>query len=265
MEPDYQNLRLSVDPRGVATITLHRPDKHNALDDRLIAELREAARRVDGDDSIRVTVLTGAGKSFCAGGDIGWFSRNLSLTRAQRIQQSAELAGMLRDLDHLNKPLIGRINGAAFGGGVGMISVCDIAVGVEQARFALTEVRLGLVPANISPYVVARMGAANCRATMLSGESFDARRAVSMGLLNEVVPDGMLDQRMDRLVAQHLQGAPGAVAATKRLIREVAGRAVEDSMALTAERLADAWESPEGRIGVESFLNRTCPPWRDES
>lgn len=262
MTDDYDTLKLDVDSRGVATISMNRPDKHNALDDTMIGELRAVANRLRNDRSVRVVVLTGSGPSFCAGGDIRWFARNIELTRSGRVAQSAHLAGMLRDLDTLPKPLIARVNGSAYGGGVGMICVCDIAIGVDDASFGLTEVRLGLIPANISPYVVARMGVANCRATMLSGERFAADRAVSLGLLNESVSSGELDARIEAVVASHLEAAPGAVAETKRLIRFVANHAIEDCMIYTADRLADAWESEEGRTGVECFLGRESPPWR---
>ncbi len=259
MEP---TITIRQDERGVATLTLNRPDKHNALDDVMIAELRRAVGALAEDDAVRVVVLTGAGKSFCAGGDINWFSRNMQKTRAERVWESGELARMLHELDGLPKPLIGRVNGPAYGGGVGMISVCDLAVGAARARFGLTEVRLGLIPANISPYVVARIGVANCRATMLSGALFDATRAAAMGLLSEVVDDDALDDRIEQVVGDHLEAAPGAVAETKRLIRYVAGHPIQDNMIYTADRLADAWETEEGQTGVRCFLAKQTQPWR---
>ncbi len=260
--PIYDTLRLDVDDRGVATVTLDRPRYHNALDDVMIGELTVCAERLAGDDEVRVVVLTGSGPTFCAGGDIRWFSRNVDLDRDGRIAQSATLARMLRELDQLPKPLIGRINGPAYGGGVGMIAVCDITVGRADAHFALTEVRLGLIPANISPYVVARMGPAACRATMLSGARFDAARAVALGLLTESADASVLDERIDGLVAGHLEAAPGAVAETKRLIEYVAGHGMDENMTYTAERLADAWDGREGRAGVRAFLDKVRPPWR---
>jgi methylglutaconyl-CoA hydratase len=228
----------------------------------MIAELRVAAAQLAKDDSVRVVVLSGNGKSFCAGGDIGWFKENAESTRAKRVADSSQLALMLNDLNQLPKPLIGRIQGAAYGGGVGMISVCDIAIGVDEARFGLTEVRLGLIPANISPHVVNRIGVANSRATMLSGALFTASRAVGYGLLNEVTSADGLDARIEDIVAEHLEAALGAVAETKKLIAYVSTHDMADNMIYTADRLADAWETPEGEIGIKSFLGKTLPPWR---
>lgn len=262
MTGDYQTLRIDRDGRGVARLTLERPRKHNALNDVLIAELRRAADELAGDDGVRVVVLSGAGKSFCAGGDIAWFAANMEKSRAERVWESGELARMLRDLDTLPKPLIGRINGPAYGGGIGLISVCDVAVAVETARFGLTEVRLGLIPANISPYVVARIGTAKARATMLSGALFDAARAQAIGLLDAAVPEDKLDNHIAGIVAEHLEAAPGAVAETKRLIRYVSSNNIADSMIYTADRLADAWETEEGQAGVSAFLEKRRPPWR---
>jgi methylglutaconyl-CoA hydratase len=261
MSEDFP-LSVAVDARGVATLTLNRPQVHNALDDRLIDALDDAADTMARDGNVRVVVLTGAGPTFCAGGDIRWFKRSSEGTRADRLRESGRLATMLRRLNDLPKPLIGRINGPAYGGGVGMVSVCDVAVSVRSARFGLTEVRLGLVPANISPYVVRRIGSANARRTMLSGALFDSGRAQRLGLVDDVVPDGSLDESVEAEVAELLQAAPGAVAATKRLIAFVDGHDLDDCMIHTADRLADAWETPEGETGVACFLAKRPPPWR---
>lgn len=258
----YETLRIDVDARGVATVILNRPDKHNSLNTALISDLADAATVIAADREVRIVVLTAAGKSFCAGGDFNWFASNVEKTRAERVEQSASLAQLLRRLDTLPKPLIGRINGAAYGGGVGLISVCDYTIGVEGATFGLTEVRLGLLPANISPYVVARMGEAASRETMLSGALFDTARAERIGLLTEVVAADALDEAVERVVQAHLQAAPGAVADTKRLIAYVASHRLEDSMIYTADRLADAWETEEGIEGINSFLNKGTPSWR---
>lgn len=258
----YQTLTLETDPRGVARLTLNRPEKHNALSGQIIADLHRATDALATDDTVRVVVLGGNGKSFCAGGDINWFKANAEADRATRAREGMKLAHMLNALSVLPKPLIGRVHGPAYGGGVGMISVCDIAVGVDTARFGLTEVRLGLIPATISPHVVARIGAANARATMLSGALFDAARAERIGLLSEVVTPGDLDSRLDEIIADHLEAAPGAVADTKRLIAYVDSHTIHDNMIYTADRLADAWETDEGRTGINSFLGKTLPPWR---
>ncbi len=263
--PGFETLDLQRDARGVAYLTLNRPERHNALNAALIDDLARAAAELADDPAVRVVVLTSVGKSFCAGGDIGWFRDTLALDRAGRVAQSAELGRMLTALAQLPKPLIGRIQGPAYGGGVGMIAVCDLAIGAVEARFGLTEVRLGLIPANISPHVIARIGAARARATMLSGALFDAAHARHIGLLDDAVPGDDLDAAVEEVVQAHLQAAPGAVAATKALIRDVAATPAEGHLALTSERLADAWESEEGREGIDAFLSRRTPPWRSGS
>jgi methylglutaconyl-CoA hydratase len=259
MTTTYETILLETDARGVATVTLNRPDKHNALNGTLIAELYDVAEKLAADDAVRIVILTGNGKSFCAGGDFNWFSSNIDKTRAERVDQSATLAHLLRRLDTLPKPLIGRINGPAYGGGVGMISVCDYTIGAEGSRFGLTEVKLGLLPANISPYVVARIGKVHSRETMLSGALFDSTRAERIGLLTEVVKADDLDAAVEH---DHLQAAPGAVADTKALIAYVAAHDLETNMIYTADRLADAWETEEGIEGIGSFLNKSIPSWR---
>jgi methylglutaconyl-CoA hydratase len=258
----FETLELTIDERGVAELALNRPDRHNAINAAMIEDLRRAAELLGDDHRVRVVVLSGNGKSFCAGGDFKWFAGNVDLDRAGRVAQGRALAEMLRDLNALPKPLIGRVNGSAYGGGTGMISVCDLAIGAAGARFGLTEVRLGLIPATISPYVVNRIGRANARATMLSGALFDAARAREIGLLTEVVDGGQLETCIEEVVVEHLQAAPGAVAATKRLIDYVSTHDLEENLAWTAERLADAWETEEGRAGIDAFLSKTTPPWR---
>ena len=262
MTTSYETILVETDARGVATVTLNRPDKHNALNADLIAELFDAVEDLASDDKVRIVILTGAGKSFCAGGDFNWFASNVEKSRAERVEQSATLAHLLRRLDTLQKPLIGRINGPAYGGGVGMISVCDYTIGAEGARYGLTEVKLGLLPANISPYVVARIGKVHARETMLSGALFDSARAERIGLLTEVVAADALDAAVERVVHDHLQAAPGAVADTKALIAYVASHDLETNMIYTADRLADAWETGEGIEGINSFLNKSVPSWR---
>lgn len=262
MTTSYETILVETDARGVATLTLNRPDKHNALNADLIAELFDAVEDLASDDKVRIVILTGAGKSFCAGGDFNWFASNVEKSRAERVEQSATLAHLLRRLDTLQKPLIGRINGPAYGGGVGMISVCDYTIGAEGARYGLTEVKLGLLPANISPYVVARIGKVHARETMLSGALFDSARAERIGLLTEVVAANALDAAVERVVHDHLQAAPGAVADTKALIAYVASHDLETNMIYTADRLADAWETGEGIEGINSFLNKSVPSWR---
>ena len=256
----YEAITLDVDKRGVALITLNRPERHNALNRKMIAELHEVALKLADDDDVRVVVLTGNGKSFCAGGDLGWFRDTLAMDRKGRIAESRALAEMLHALDQLPKPLIGRINGAAYGGGTGMVSVCDVAVTDSAARFGLTEVRLGLIPANISPYVIARIGAARSRSVMLSGKLFGAEQACILGLVDQVTDS--LDTATEAQVTVHLEASLSAVAATKKLIAFVDSHDIEASKEYTSEALADAWETDDGREGIASFLAKRLPGWR---
>lgn len=258
----YDTIKLDVDGRGVALLTLNRPKFHNALDRKMIDELHEVALKVADDENVRVVVLTGTGKSFCAGGDIGWFRDNLAMKREGRIKESRALAEMLKALYNLPKPLIGKINGGAYGGGAGMVSVCDIAVADSAVRFGLTEVRLGLIPANVSPYVVARIGPARSRSIMLSGVLFGAERALALGLIDEVSEN--LDSAIEIYVNAHLEASSAAVAATKKLITFVNGHQLEESIKYTSEALADAWETDDGREGIASFLGKRLPNWRSE-
>jgi len=260
--PAFETLLLSVDARGIATLTLNRPATHNALNATLIAELKRAADWLTGQSSLRAVVLTGAGASFCAGGDLGWMQQNMKKSRAERVAESFELALMLRALNELPMPLIGRINGPAYGGGVGMISVCDVSVAVDTGVYCLTEVRLGLLPANIAPYVVARMGEANARRTFLTAKRMNAAEAKRLGLVSEVVGAEQLDAAVERELADLMQCAPGAVAATKKLVSYVDSHDLPTSMIYAADKLADAWETEEGREGIAAFFARRAPAWR---
>ena len=259
---NYKNITVDTDLRGVATLTLNRPNKHNALNKSLISELRNATAKLGKDKTVRIVILTGAGESFCAGGDINWFADNLKSDREERIAESMQLAQMLFDLNNLPKPLIGRINGSAYGGGVGMMSVCDITVGIDQSNFGLTEVRLGLIPANISPYVVKRIGSANARTVMLSGALFNGKRALDLGLLTFCTTAKGLNAKIEDIVTSHLEAAPEAVRETKKLIEHVSSHNVHDNMIYTANKLADIWDTSEGKIGISCFLNKHRPPWR---
>ncbi|NKX44327.1 crotonase/enoyl-CoA hydratase family protein [Roseicyclus persicicus] len=254
-------LELQVDRRGVAWLRLNRPDKHNAMDAAMIAELTEAAGRLGRDPAVRVVVLTGNGRSFCAGGDLGWMRAQMAADAATRAREARSLAGMLGALDRMPKPLIGRVQGQAFGGGVGLMSVCDVAIGVDSAKFGLTEVRLGLIPATIGPYVVARMGAARARRVFFSGRVFDAAEAVALGLLARAVSDEELDAAVEAEIAPYLSAAPGAVAAGKRLVADLAPSVDEAQVALTIEALVARWESAESAEGIGAFFDKRKAAW----
>ncbi len=257
----YATLTLAVDPRGIATLTLQRPEKHNAMSAAMLDDLTRAATAL-ADPTIRLVVLTGAGESFCAGGDLGWMRAQFAADRATRTEEARRLAGVFQALNTLPKPLIGRINGAAYGGGIGLICVCDVAIAVQGVRFGLTETRLGLIPATISPYVIARMGEGAARRVFFSARLFGAEEAVTLGLIARAVPDDALDAAVAAEVEPYLAAAPGAVAAAKRLARSLGPTIDAAVIARSIEALADTWDGAEAQAGVAAFLDRTTPPWR---
>jgi methylglutaconyl-CoA hydratase len=256
-----ETLDLQVDPRGVAWLRLNRPDKHNAMDAAMIADLTAAAGRLGRDPAVRVVVLTGNGRSFCAGGDLGWMQAQMEADAPTRAREAGALAAMLGALDTMPKPLIGRVQGQAFGGGVGLMSVCDVAIGVTGAKCGLTEVRLGLIPATIGPYVVARMGAARARRVFFSGRVFDAAEAVELGLLARAVPPEDLDAAIEAEIAPYLSAAPGAVAEGKRLVADLARPVDRALVALSIEALVARWESPESAEGIAAFFEKRKARW----
>ncbi len=257
----YETLTIESDARGVARLTLNRPEAHNALGGRMLDELPAAARELDADSGVRVVVLTGAGESFCAGGDLRWMQEASRLSRAGRIASSGKIAAMLRALDRLSKPLVGRINGQAYGGGVGLVAVCDVAIAARDARFGLTEVRLGLLPANVGPYVVKKLGEAKAREVFFNGKLFDAAEALRLGLVSQVVEATALDEAVEREAAHFLKCGPRAVAESKALIHHIAAHGAMASLDHAIERLADAWEGEESREGIAAFFARRKPSW----
>jgi methylglutaconyl-CoA hydratase len=254
---------LRIERRGaVARVTLNRPDVHNAFDDALIARLSAAAAELAKDDSVRVAVLAGMGESFCAGADLHWMRRMVAYSEVENLADALAMAWMFEAWRDLPKPVVGRIHGAALGGGVGLTAACDLAVASTRAVFGFTEVRLGILPAVISPFVVAKLGPAAAQALFLTGERFDAKRAYELGLVQRVVEPEALDEAVDRVVEQLLKGGPRAQARIKRLVTEISGRPPQEVHGLTAGAIARARVSPEGQEGIQSFLERHDPPWR---
>lgn len=248
---------------GVATVTLARPEVHNAFDEALIAELTRALKALDADPAVRVVVLAGEGRSFCAGADLTWMQRMAGYDHAANLADAGALAAMLAALDRLAKPTIARVHGAAYGGGVGLVACCDIAIAAEEATFALSEARLGLIPATIGPYVVAAIGRRAARRYFLTAERFGAADALAVGLVHAVVPAAGLDARVREIVDQLQAAGPRAQAESKALIRAVAGRAIDDTViADTVEWIAAVRASPEGREGIAAFLERRPPAWQ---
>lgn len=254
-------LKIETDARGVATMTLNRPDKHNALSADLMDALTEAAGALSADDAVRVVVLTGAGESFCAGGDLRWMQAQMQAGDAQRDAAARKLAEMLYALNTMSKPLIGRVQGQAFGGGIGMMSVCDVAIGVTGPKFGLTETRLGLIPATIGPYVCARMGEAMARRVYMSSRLFGADEAVTLGLLARAVAPEDLDGAIEAEVKPYLSCAPGAVAAAKAQLRSMGPRIDAGVIDDTIARLSGRWASDEAQEGISAFFEKRRPEW----
>jgi methylglutaconyl-CoA hydratase len=247
---------------GVATLRLNRPEVHNAFNDALIAELTQALRRLDADAAVRAVVLAANGPSFSAGADLQWMRRMAAYSEAENEADARALADLMRTLDRLAKPTVAVVQGAAFGGGVGLVACCDIALAADHATFALSEVRLGLIPAVISPYVMAAIGARAARRYFLTGERFDAAEARRLGLVQEVVPAADLPQASDRILVMLAQGGPVAQAAAKRLVADLAGRPLDDGLVEdTAKRIARIRAGEEGRDGVSAFLEKRKPGW----
>ena len=257
----YETITIETDTRGVATLTLARETKHNALSAQMLAELTDAAAALGADASVRVVILAASGRTFCAGGDLGWMQEQMGMDAATRAVEAGKLATMLGALNSLPKPLIGRLHGNAFGGGVGMAAVCDVAVGVDSLKMALTETKLGIIPATIGPYVIARMGEGRARRVFMSGRVFGADEAVELGLLARAVPEAELDAAVEREVLPYLACAPGAVAAAKKLAQDLGGAATEEAVAMSIAALAERWETEEAAKGIGAFFEKRKAAW----
>lgn len=255
-------LRVEHRPNGVAWLTLNRPDVHNAFDDHLIAQLTKELAELGGNAGVRAVVLTGAGKSFSAGADLNWMRRMAGYSRQENLADAGALARLLTTLDTLSKPTVARVNGAALGGGVGLVACADIAIASDEAVFGTTEVRLGLIPAVIGPYVLRAVGHRAARRLMLTGERITAVEAAKIGLVHQAVHTDDLDHAVDHVLGDLLKGGPEALAAVKALLGDVAGRPITPQLTdLTAGRIADVRASEEGREGVGAFLEKRKPNW----
>lgn len=250
-----------IDARGVATVTLNRPEIHNAFNDEVIAGLTTIFRDLGANPAVRIVVLRGAGKSFSAGGDLNWMRRMAGYSREENLTDAIGLATMLRTLNELPKPTLAVIHGHCFAGAVGLVAACDIAIAADPVQFALTEVRLGLIPATIGPYVVAAMGARACRRYFLTAERFGVAEAHRLGLVHEVVGSDGLDAAAERHIENLLAAGPLALAAAKDLIRAVDGPVTDAMVADTAARIADARSGEEGREGLSAFFDKRKPGW----
>ncbi|MEF8730236.1 MAG: enoyl-CoA hydratase/isomerase family protein [Accumulibacter sp.] len=259
---DYRSIITEVDG-GVGILTLNRAQRHNAFDEELITEITAGLRQLAADSRVRVVVLSSTGRSFCAGADLNWMKRAAGYTPEENLLDASRLAELLMTLNELPKPTIARVQGAAYGGGVGLIAACDLAVGTYDAIFALSEVKLGIVPAVISPYVLAAIGERHSRRYMLTAERFSAAEAYRIGLLHELVPgDEELDEAIAEIVEALLANGPNAQAECKALIRVVAGQPIDaETIAETTQRITRVRASDEGREGLAAFLEKRPPNW----
>jgi methylglutaconyl-CoA hydratase len=260
--PTFATIATAV-RNGVALVTLDRPEKHNAFDERLIAELTQALLTLDAMPDVRAVVLLGAGESFCAGADLDWMRRMAAFDYEQNLADARALARLLQVLSGLAKPTVARVHGPAYGGGVGLVACCDIAIAAIGATFALSEARLGLIPATIGPYVVEAMGARAARRYMLTGERFEAAEAYRIGLVHDLAPSvEALDERVNDLLGALMLAGPHAQTAVKALVRAIAHRPIDERVVGdTAERIATVRASDEAREGVAAFLGKRSPAW----
>ena len=247
----------------IARLTLNRPEMRNAFDDTLIAALTGAVQAAVDDPAVRVLLLTGAGKAFCAGGDLNWMRKMATLTDAENRADATKLASMLHAIWSCPKPVVACVNGDAYAGGMGLVSACDIAIAADSAHFCLSETRLGLLPATISPYVLRAMGERAANRYFLTAERFDAATAFRLGLVHDVAPLAELPQRAEALCLALCDNGPGAVQASKRLVRDFAGQEIDAALiADTVERIAAVRSTDEAREGVSAFLEKREPAWR---
>ncbi|MEM9582511.1 MAG: crotonase/enoyl-CoA hydratase family protein [Pseudomonadota bacterium] len=258
----FETIEIEVDARGVALLTLNRPEKRNAMSGAMIGEITRAMKQLGEDDAVRVVVLTGAAGVFCAGGDLNWMRAQISADRETRAKEAGKLAGMLGLINGLPKPVIARIEGFAFGGGVGLASVSDVAVCTPDTKFGLTETKLGLLPATIGPYVIARMGEGPARRVFMSSRPFGAEEAHCLGLVSQVTTE--LDAAVEAELRPYLSCAPGAVAEAKALALKLGRAPQADDIALSIDALVARWDSEEAKEGVEAFLAKRKPRWAEQ-
>ncbi len=263
--PAFQAIEVA-ERNGVALVTLNRPDRHNAFDETMISELTQALAVIADTPRLRAVVLLGAGESFCAGADLAWMERMAGFSYEENVGDARALARLLQALASLPKPTIARVHGPAYGGGVGLVACCDIAVAAMEATFALSEAKLGLIPATIGPYVIEAIGARAARRYFLTAERFDAAEAYRIGLVHDIVPSlEALDERVNELLGHLMVAGPHAQAACKALVRAVAHRPIDERVvADTAERIATVRASDEAREGIAAFLGRRSPAWVPE-
>lgn len=261
MEKKIYTTILVQEKPPVMRVILNRPDIHNPFNEVVLAELTDVFRGLTGREDIRILVLTGNGKSFCAGADLHWMKKMKDYSLEENIADADALAECMYLLYTLPQATICRVNGAAIGGGMGLVSACDIAIAAKRARFSLSEIKLGLIPSCISPYVIKKAGEGNCRELFLTGERFDALRAKEVGLVNQVVPMVKLDEAVNRVVKHLISSGPRAVKHCKELIRNVSAMGLEEAKPYTARCIAELRVSDEGQEGISAFFEKRKPSW----
>ena len=259
----YQHLRRT-DEGSVTTVTLSRPDSHNALNAELVGELTRCFEEISDDESVRVVVLSGEGRSFCAGADIGYMRETATFSYEENLEDARRLAMMYWTIDECPKPLVARVQGAAIGGGAGLVAVADVAVACAGARFAFSEVRLGIAPASISHFVVRKVGPSHARSLFVTGERFDAERAREIGLVHNVVSEDELDASVDEKVGELLQGGPVAQATIKALLRRLETTEPMEAPGLSSRVISELRTGEEGQEGLTAFLEKRDPRWRTD-
>jgi methylglutaconyl-CoA hydratase len=263
MAESYKHLRRT-DEGPVATVALTRPQARNALNAALIEEITRCFEELAEEEEVRIVVLTGEGPSFCAGADIGYMRDTAGFSYEENLEDARRLAEMFQAVDDLPKPVVAKVRGAAIGGGVGLVAVTDVAVVEEGTRFAFSEVRLGIAPATIAPFVARKIGHSRARALFLTGERFDADRAREIELAHEVVPEGELDAAVQEVVAQLLQGGPAAQAAIKELLRQIEATEPMEALGIMTRLIAELRVGEEGQEGLGAFLEKREPYWRSQ-
>lgn len=250
---------------GIATVTLNRPEKHNAFDDSVIEQMNQAFENIDADDSIRVMILAAKGMHFSAGADLAWMKRMATYSYDENLVDARNLAKMLKTLNFLSKPTIARVQGAAFGGAVGLVSCCDIAIATPNASFCLSEVKIGLIPATISPYVISAIGERAARRYFVTAERFTAEQALKLGLISEIIEDDELDANIATLAGAIKQNSPTAVIAAKKLAMDIGNTDISDPLIEdTCERIAQIRVSENGQEGLSAFLEKRSPSWLND-
>ncbi len=257
---DFKTLVLD-QKNNIVTVTLNRPELHNAFNEVMIQELTKAFTLLSKDKNIRIIILTGNGESFCAGADLNWMKKMSSFTKKENLEDSKRLHKMLETIYRCAKPVIAKVNGSAIGGGVGLVAAADIALAYNSAKFGLSEVRLGLIPAVISPFVMKKMGEANAREYFLTAERFDAVKARQMNLVNEVGSPEEIEKKLEEKIKFLLSAGPEALAESKLLIEKVSGQPIEKISTFTSRKIAERRASKEGREGIQAFLEKRKPTW----